>query len=343
MNDTFLKACRGEKTDYTPIWMMRQAGRLMPGYCRMTEKYDFLTICRTPELAAAVTIQPVDVLGVDAAIFFSDILTTVAPMGMNLVQTVGKGPSFTNPVRSKADIDHLKVPDPREVLAFVYEAQKIIVQELAGKVPLIGFAGAPFTVAAWMIEGVAQHSFIKTKSLIYREPRTFHNLMRKVTSLTTEYLSGQAEAGAQALMLFDSFAGVLSPLSYLEYNLYYVKRVIADIKKTGVPVIYFGLGQHGALPKIKLCGADVIGIDYGLNLEDAITRLGNGVIVQGNLEPYQLFRPRERLALRAREILEQGREARAHIFNLGHGVPPGAPLENARSLVEIVHEWREDK
>lgn len=340
MNDTFLKACRGEKTEYTPIWMMRQAGRLMPDYRRMIEKYDFLTICRTPELAAEVTIQPVNVLGVDAAIYFSDILTTVAPMGMDLIQRPGKGLCFTNPVRGQADIDNLKMPEPREALSFVYEAQKMIVRELRGKVPVIGFAGSPFTVAAWMIEGVAQHSFIKTKNMIYQEPRTFHNLMRKVTSLTTGYLTGQAEAGAQALMLFDSFAGVLSPLSYLEYNLYYVKRIIADLKKTGVPVIYFGSGQHGALHKIKSCGADVIGVDYGLNLEETITQLGSSITIQGNLEPFQLFRPRDRLAARAHEILGQGRKARAHIFNLGHGVPPGASVENARALVEIVHEWR---
>ncbi len=340
MNDTFLKACRGEKTDYTPVWMMRQAGRLIPDYKRITDKYGFLTICRTPELAAEVTIQPVDVLGVDAAIFFSDILTTVAPMGMDLVHSPGKGPSFTNPVRSPEDIERLVVPEPREALAFVVEAQKILVRELENKVPLIGFAGAPFTVAAWMIEGVAQHTFMQTKRLIYNGSRDIHNLMRKVTALTTQYLLAQAEAGAQALMLFDSFAGVLSPQSYLEYNLFYVKRIVAELKATGVPVIYFGLGQHGALGKIKDCGADVIAIDHGLKLADAIAQLGEGVTVQGNLEPFHLFRPRERLAQRTTEVLEQGRAARAHIFNLGHGVPQGAPLDNAKALVEVVHEWR---
>jgi len=340
MNDTFLKACRGEKTDYTPVWMMRQAGRLIPDYKRITDKYGFLTICRIPELAAEVTIQPVEELGVDAAIFFSDILTTVAPMGMDLVHVPGKGPSFTNPVRCQADIDRLAVPEPREALAFVIEAQKILVRELENKVPLIGFAGGPFTVASWMIEGVAQHSFIQTKRVIYRGGREIHNLMRKVTELTTQYLLAQAEAGAQALMLFDSFAGVLSPQSYLEYNLFYVKRILADLKVTGLPLIYFGLGQHGALGRIKDCGADVIAVDQGLKLSDAIAQLGDGVTVQGNLEPFHLFRPRERLAQRATEVLEQGRAARAHIFNLGHGVPQGVPLDNARALVDIVHEWR---
>ncbi len=339
MNDTFLRACRGEKTDYTPVWLMRQAGRYLPDYQRVTAKYGFLSMCHTPEIAAEVTMQPVDVLGVDAAIFFSDILTTVVPMGMDLHYAEGKGPSYANPLKSRAEVEKLIVPDPEETLGFVYDAQRILARELADKVPLIGFAGSPFTVAAYMIEGQATHSFLKLRNLLFREPETFHLLMDKVSRLTAKYLAAQARAGANALMLFDSHAGVLSPMDYLVYNLPYVKRIIADIKSTGVPLIYFGLGQHGTLKDIAACGADVIGVDYGLRLDDAVKQLGGGVTVQGNIEPYVLFQP-DQIGKRTTEVLDQGRGARAHIFNLGHGVPQGTPVENARAMVEAVHNYR---
>jgi uroporphyrinogen decarboxylase len=339
MNDTFLKACRGEKTDYTPVWMMRQAGRYLPDYQRVTANYDFLSMCRTPEIAAEVTMQPVDVLGVDAAIFFSDILTTVVPMGMELHYESGKGPSYANPLQSRADVEKLIVPDPEETLGFVYDAQRILARELASKVPLIGFAGSPFTVAAYMIEGKAGHAFLKLRNLLFKEPETFHLLMDKVSQLTAKYLIAQVKAGANALMLFDSHAGVLSPMDYLVYNLPYVKRIIAEIKSAGVPIIYFGLGQHDTLEEIGACGADVIGVDYVLRLDNAIAKLGQGVTVQGNIEPYVLFQP-DQIEKRTREVLDQGRGARAHIFNLGHGVPQGTPPENARKMVEVVHNYR---
>jgi uroporphyrinogen decarboxylase len=338
MNDTFLKSCRGEKTDYTPVWLMRQAGRYLPEYKKLSDKHGFLALCRTPELAAEVTIQPVDTIGVDAAIFFSDILTTVAPMGMELVYTAGKGPSFNNPVKSRADVEKLVVPEPEEGLAFVYEAQKILVRELANKVPLIGFAGSPFTVASYMIEGAGTHSYVKTRGLVFREPATFHLLMDKVSALTAKYLNMQARAGANALMLFDSFAGVLGPRDYLEYNFPYVKRIIAEIKGSGVPIIYFGLGQHGALAEIKNSGADVIGVDYGMPLDAAVAQLGTGVSVQGNIESHVLFQPPAQMRERVQEVLNQGSGARAHIFNLGHGVPLGTPVANARLMVDTVHE-----
>jgi uroporphyrinogen decarboxylase len=259
-------------------------------------------------------------------------------MGMELIYTADKGPSFSNPLRSHTDVERLIIPDPEEGLSFVYEAQKILARELANKVPLIGFAGSPFTVASYMIEGVGTHTYRQTRSLIFREPKTFHLLMDKVSRLTAKYLAGQARAGANALMLFDSFAGVLSPRDYREYNLPYVKRVITEIKATGVPIIYLGLGQHGALAQIKDCGADVIGLDYGLELDDAIVRLGSNVTVQGNLEPHVLLQSSEQIETRAKEILEQGRGARAHIFNLGHGVPLGTPVDNARLLIDTVHK-----
>ncbi|MCX8126759.1 MAG: uroporphyrinogen decarboxylase [Dehalococcoidia bacterium] len=272
MNDTFLKACRGEKTDYTPLWLMRQAGRFLPQYRKVSERYGFLTMCRTPELAAEVTLQPVDVLGVDAAIFFSDILTTVVPMGMDLRYDEEKGPSFANPIRTVADVERLTVPDPEEALAFVYQAQKILARELVRKVPLIGFAGGPFTVAAYMIEGSSSHTFSKVKTFVFTQPEAFRSLMDKVSRLTASYLKMQARAGANALMIFDSFAGVLGPQDYLDFNLPYLKDIINEIRNTGVPIIYFGLGQHGNFPALAGCGADVIGIDYNVTLDDAIAR-----------------------------------------------------------------------
>jgi len=338
MNETFLKACRGEKTDYTPVWLMRQAGRFLPEFQKVMAKADFLTICRTPELAAEVTIQPVDILGVDAAIFFSDITTTMVPMGVKLEYIDGKGPIYPNPIRSQADVDRLVVPEPEEGLAFVYEAQKILAKELANKVPLIGFAGSPFTMAAFIIEGAISHAFTNTRSMIFHEPALFHTLMDKVSRFTAKYLKAQAMAGCNALMLFDSFAGMLGPRDFLEFNLPYTARTIADLKKGGVPVIYFGLGQHGALEQIGGMGADVIGVDYGLNLNNAVIRLGQEVTVQGNAEPYVLLQPPAKIRERVKEVLEQGKGARAHIFNLGHGVPINTQVTGAKAMVEAVHE-----
>lgn len=338
MNDTFLKACRGEKVDYTPVWFMRQAGRVLPGYRKLMTKHDFLTVCRTPELTAEVTIQPVDVLGVDAAIFFSDILTTVVPMGMDLVYHENKGPSFTNPVRTPADVDRLVVPEPEEGLAFVYEAQKILARELANKVPLIGFAGSPLTVAAFMV-GSSSKNFDVIRRMIFAATPVFRTLMDKVSRFTAKYLGAQARAGSNAVMLFDSFAGMLGPEDFEEYNLPYVKRIIAELKKEGVPIIYFGLGATGSLDKIKDCGADVIGVDFGIRLDRAVAQLGPKVTVQGNLEPYVLLQSREQIEARAKKTLAMAKGARGHIFNLGHGVPSEAPVENVKALVEAVHKF----
>ena len=338
MNDTFLRACRGEKVDYTPVWFMRQAGRILPEYRELMSKVDFLTVCRTPELTAEVTIKPVDILGVDAAIFFSDILTTVVPMGMELIHQPVKGPSFPNPIRSQADADRLIVPEPEEGLGFVYEAQKIIVRELANKVPLIGFAGSPLTVVTFMVGGTSK-SFDNIRHLIFQETSIYHTLMDKVSRFTAKYLKAQARAGCNALMLFDSFGGMLGPEDYQELNLPYIKRIIAELKDEGVPIIYYGLGAHGSLDKIKDCGADVIGVDFGIRLDNAITQLGGNVSVQGNMEPHVLLQSHQQIETRARDTLTQGKGARGHIFNLGHGVPPGATVDNVKFLVDTVHKF----
>jgi len=337
MNDTFLRACRGEPVDYTPVWMMRQAGRFMPKFAAVTKKMDFLTMCRTPEVAAEVTIEPVDALGVDAAILFSDITTTVVPMGMDLKYADSRGPYFSNPVRTDADVKRLTVPEDDEGLQYVYDTVRILARELAGRVPLIGFAGSPLAMASFMIEGAMSRNYIELRRMIFTNPVTFDLLMDKIRRHTANYLKAQAKAGAQALMIFDSFAGVLAPRDFEEFNLPHVKRLIQDLKGTGVPIIYFGLGARGCLDLIRDCGADVIGIDAGLDLGVAIRALGNGVSVQGNLEPYVLFQDRKQIEKRVGEVLKQGKAARGHVFNLGHGVPLGTPVDNAKALVDAVH------
>lgn len=339
MNDTFLKACRGESTDYTPIWMMRQAGRYLPEFQKILAQHGFLKMCRTPELAAEITIQPVDLIGVDAAIFFSDITTTVVPMGMALDYADGKGPFFSSPIRTSVDVDRLIVPEESDDgLDFVYDAQKICARELENKVPLIGFAGSPFTVAAYMVEGHGTQLFSNFRRMIFSDTTAFSTLMDKVSRHTTNYLNAQAAAGANALMLFDTLAGLLGPKDFQALNLPHIRKIIAGIKGSGVPIIYFGLGAHGSLDAIRQCGADVIGVDYGLQLDDAVKQLGTGVSVQGNIEPNVLFQARQDIEKRVIDTLERGKSARGHIFNLGHGVPLHAPVDGIKAMVDLVHE-----
>lgn len=339
MNDNFLRACRGDRVDHTPVWMMRQAGRFMPKFGRIAAANGFLKMCRTPSLAAEVTIEPVEALGVDAAILFSDITTTVVPMGMDLkYQDVG-GPFYTNPVRNAADVERLVVPAGEDDgLEFVYETVRLCVRELNGRVPLIGFAGAPLAMASFMIEGAMSRSYIKLRNMMFGEPVIFDQLMTKITDHTINYLRRQAEAGAQALMLFDSFAHVIGPRDFREMNLPHVTRLLRELKPTGVPLIYFPLGARGSLEELRNCGADVLGIDFGTSLDAAIETLGQGVSVQGNLEPFVLFQDRQRIRSRVADVLRQGKKARGHVFNLGHGVPLGTPVDNARALVDAVHE-----
>lgn len=340
MNDTVLKVCRGEKVPYTPVWIMRQAGRSLPQFRKVMDKSDFLTICRTPELAAEVTIQPVDVLGVDAAILFSDILTTVEPMGMHLAYPEGAGPFFDNPVRCQSDVDKLIVPEPDEHLCFVMETIRIVTRELKNRVPLIGFAGAPFTVAAYMIEGIESHRsplFFNTRKMIAQEPDLFLSLVEKVNRFTTSYLTSQIKAGAPAVMLFDSRAELLCPEDYATFAFPAVKQSIEALKREGVPVIYYVHGCAGLINMIKASGADVIGVDEGINLDSAIEQLGPEVAVQGNLDPFALFMPRDRLEKRVQELLTRASGAKGHICNLGSGMHHKTPVENTIAMIEAVH------
>jgi len=338
MNDAFLRACRGEPVEHTPVWLKRQAGRYLPEFMAIYRKMGFLNMCRTAEIAAEVTIQPVDIIGVDAAIIFSDITTTVVPMGMHLEYDDLRGPYYPDPISSAADVDRLIVPDVADDgLSFVYDAIRICADELADRVPLIGFAGAPLAMASFMVEGAMSRNYIRLRRMMFSDQATFLKLMDKITQHTTNYLRAQAAAGAQALMLFDSFAGIIGPLDFEELNLPFIERTFTDLQDTGVPLIYFGLGAHASLSKLSHCGADVISVDYGLSLSRAIETLGEGVSVQGNLDPFVLFQSRDQIEKRVKATLAEGKAARGHVFNLGHGVMPGTPVDGVRAMVDAVH------
>lgn len=339
MNNTFLKACRGEEVDYTPVWLMRQAGRYLPEYQAVRSNIDFLTLCKNPKLAAAVTLQPVDILGVDAAILFSDILIPVEPMGMRLEFLDKEGPVLSEPIRGKSAVERLIVPDIEEDLPFVLDTIKILRKELEDKVPLIGFSGAPFTLATYMIEGGTSKNFFNTKKLMFQNSGVFNYLMEKITETVISYLSAQIKAGAQAVQLFDTWAGILSPSDYKKSAFPYVKKAISELKKEGVPIIYFVNDCAGILKEVKKSGADVTGIDWRIDIADAIKKLGKNMVVQGNLDPCALFLPKEKLEDRVKEILWKGETAKSHVFNLGHGILPQTPVENVIAMVEAVHAY----
>lgn len=334
----FLKACRREPVDTTPVWIMRQAGRYLPEYRKVRERADFLTMCKTPELAAEVTIQPVDRLGVDAAILFSDILILVEAMGLPLDFHEQRGPVLHYTVTDQASVDKLRIPDPAETVSFLLETIKILRRELAGRVPLIGFAGAPFTVASYMIEGKTSKQFVEIKSVMFREPQIMRRLLDKVTQATTEYINAQIEAGAQAIQLFDSWAGQLAPRDFKDFAMDYARQVISGLNRDDVPIIYFAQGNPAVLDLAKQAGSDVVGVDWRIEIGKAWEILAPDVAVQGNLDPTCLFLPPEGIRERVKEIIDQVGGRPGHIFNLGHGILPPTPVENAIALVEAVHE-----
>jgi uroporphyrinogen decarboxylase len=337
MNDTFLKACRGEKVDYTPVWLMRQAGRYMKEYQEVRAKVDFLTLCKTPELAAKVTLQPVDVLGVDAAILFSDILIPVEAMGMHLEFSDKKGPILGEPVRNKSGVDKLLIPDTEDSMPFVLETIRMLRRELEGRVPLIGFSGAPYTLATYIIEGGSSKNFVNTKRMMYQNPGLFQGLLEKITATVIDYLSAQIRAGAQAVQIFDSWGGNLSPFDYEYIVLPHVKKAVKALKKLDVPIIFFVNDCAGLLDLVKKAGADVVGIDWRVDMYKAVKSLGKKVTVQGNLDPCVLFGTQEQIEERVQDILNKAETARGHVFNLGHGILPETPVENAIAMVEAVH------
>ncbi|HIJ78274.1 MAG: uroporphyrinogen decarboxylase [Desulfobulbaceae bacterium] len=339
MNDTFLKACRGEAVDHTPVWLMRQAGRYLPEYHAVRKNYTFLEMCKTPEAAAEVTIQPIDILGVDAAILFSDILVPLEKMGAPLEFQEARGPVFLEPIRSRAAVDKLVIPDPEADLGYVMDTIRILRKELTGRVPLIGFSGAPFTLATYLIEGGSSKNYFQTKKMMYTDPQLYADLLNKITDCTIEYLKAQAAAGAQALQIFDSWAGVLAPRDFAEFAIGYVKRIIAALKESGVtvPIIYFANNGATLLPQSLESGADVLGLDWRININDAVKVVGSRVSLQGNMDPIALLLPEEKMEERIANILNQAKGARGHIFNLGHGIVPEIPPAKAKFFVETVH------
>jgi uroporphyrinogen decarboxylase len=334
----FLRACRHLPVDATPVWFMRQAGRYLPQYRAIREHYSLLEIVARPELAAEVTLQPVRLLGVDAAILFADILLPVVPMGLELEFAKGEGPLIHNPVRTAEDVTRLRPLDPESDLGEVLQAIHLVRAELDEATPLIGFAGAPFTVASYVVEGGASRDQRLTKILMYSEPQVWHSLMEKLADALSAYLLAQVRAGAQAVQLFDSWVGALSPQDYTRYVQPYSTKVLQAVEQTGVPVIHFGTGTATLLELMQQAGGSVIGLDWRVPLDQGWTRLGEGVAVQGNLDPVALFAPLPVLNTQVRDVLIRAGGRPGHIFNLGHGLLPGTPVENVRAVVDLVHE-----
>ncbi len=335
----FLRACRRLPVDATPVWFMRQAGRYMPEYRRIRARHTLLEIVARPELAAEITLQPVHALGVDAAILFADILLPIVPMGLKLEFAQGEGPLIHNPVRTPADVARLRELDAEGDLGHVMEAIRLVRRELQGKnVPLIGFAGAPFTLASYVIEGGASRNYIHTKLLMHAQPETWHALMDKLAQSLTGYLLAQVRAGAQAVQLFDSWVGALSPQDYACYVLPYSQRILRTVQAAGVPVIHFGTGTATLLEHMKQAGGDVIGLDWRVPLDQGRRLLGDEVAVQGNLDPVALFAPLPVLRQQVQDVLERAGGQPGHIFNLGHGILQETPVEHVRAVVEMVHD-----
>jgi uroporphyrinogen decarboxylase len=318
-NERFLKACRREPVDCTPVWFMRQAGRYMAEYRALRAKHSILDLCKTPELAAQVTLQPIDRFPLDAAIIFADILLPLEPMGLSLTFGEGEGPVIHNPVRNQADVERLKVIDGGE-LDYVADAIRQTRRALNGQVPLIGFAGAPFTLASYAIEGGSSRNYLLTKQLMYSEPKAWHQLMDKFARIITGYLRQQIKAGAQAIQLFDSWVGCLSVGDYVEYVMPHVQLIFEGLKREGVPMIHFGTGTSAMLRQMREAGGDVIGVDWRIHLDEAWATVGHDVGVQGNLDPLTLFAPLHEIERRVEDILRRAGGRPGHIFNLGHGI-----------------------
>ncbi len=339
-NSRFLRACRRAPVDATPIWLMRQAGRYMAEYRALREKHTLLEIVRTPQLACEVTLQPVNAFDLDAAIIFADILPLLEGMGLHLEFAADEGPVLHNPVCTSDDVDALRVLPPEETLGFTLEAIRLARQQLDPRgIPLIGFSGAPFTLAAYAVEGGSSNNYAKAKGLMMDEPDTWHRLMDKLAEMVGSYLLAQAQAGAHALQMFDSWVGVLSPADYREHVMPYSRCAIQIARQGGVPIIHFGTDTSGMLELIRDAGGDVIGVDWRIDLSTAWDRLGAGVAVQGNLDPTALLVSWPELERRARNILDQTAGRSGHIFNLGHGILPSTPPDNVKRLVEFVHEY----
>jgi len=341
MNDLFLRACRREPVERPPVWMMRQAGRYLPEYRAVRARADFLTMIHTPELAARVTLQPVDILGVDAAIIFSDILVVPAAMGLELTVEEGTGPRFHDPIGSPGDLERLRDVDVERDLGYVLEALRLTRAELRGRVPLIGFAGAPWTLMSYMVEGAGTRTFTRAKRFLVEQPSGAHALLGRLAATISRFLEAQVVAGAQAVQLFDSWAAALGPRDFREFALPYLAEAVRAARNAGVPVIAFAPGAGWALEEIAAAtGADVIGVDWQTDAADARRRLATtGVALQGNLDPAWLYAPPSEVERRTHAMLEAFGGV-GHIANLGHGILPDVPVEHAAAFVRAVQAWR---
>jgi uroporphyrinogen decarboxylase len=336
-NDRLIRACRRQEVDRAPVWMMRQAGRYMPEYRALRARYDFMTMCKTPELAAEVSLQPYEILGVDGVIMFSDILVPVEAMGMRLDIIETQGPVLDDPIRSESQVDKLIIPDPVETMPFVMETIRLLRKRLDHEAPLIGFAGAPFTLASYMVEGGGTRNYAEIKRMMYREPETTHRLLDKLADTIILYINAQIEAGAQVVQLFDTWAGELSAADYEEFALPYEQKVFERIHRgpsgLSVPAILYINGCSHILEKMVESGANVLSVDWRIDLAEARRRVGDKVALQGNLDPCELLGTQETITESVKEILKKG-GGMGHIVNLGHGILPMVPVENARVFIE---------
>ena len=337
-NDLFLRACRRQRVERTPVWMMRQAGRYLPEYREVRATSDFLTMCKTPELASEVTIQPVELIGVDAAIIFSDILVIPEAMGMTWTMVESEGPRFPNPVRSQEDIHALKIPDPEKSLRYVLEAIETTKRRLGGSVPLIGFSGSPWTLATYMIEGGGNSNFRYAKGMMLDEPSMFEELLKKISDAVRLYLEAQIAAGADAVQIFDTWGGTLTPDQYRKFSLEPMFDIVSTLHRSGEPVIVFSKGANHSLREISQIGADVVGIDWTVDMAEARSFMEDRVAIQGNLDPAALYASPESIRHEVKAILKKFGRGSGHVFNLGHGISPDVPVEHVRAMVRAVKE-----
>jgi uroporphyrinogen decarboxylase len=340
-NDRLLRALAREPVDRPPVWIMRQAGRYLPEYRAVRERAgDFLTLCQNPDMACEVTLQPIDRFGLDAAIIFSDILTITHAMGLGLHFVTGEGPRFSNPVRTERDVERLAAPDPEAELGYVMAALRQTRTALDGRVPLIGFAGSPWTLATYMIEGGSSKDFATIKAMLYDRPDLLHRVLEVLAEATTAYLNAQIAAGAQAVQIFDTWGGALSPDAYRSFSLAYMQRIVSGLTRAAdgrpVPVILFTKNGGQWLEDMAATGADALGLDWTTDIGDARRRVGDRVALQGNLDPCVLYASPETIARETRQVLERAGDAPGHVFNLGHGVHPAIDPEHVAAMVETV-------
>lgn len=334
----FLNACRRKPVDCTPVWLMRQAGRYLPEYRKIRKKHSFVEMCKNPEIAAEVTLQPVRRFEIDAAIIFADILLPLEKMRVGLEFTIDDGPRIKRPVRTMAQAKKLSIIPPWEGTPSVLKAIKLVKNELNGRIPLIGFSGAPFTLASYLIEGGHSSNYLETKKIMFTQPSLWKELMNKLTEIVINYLKAQVDAGAEALQVFDSWVGTLSPIEYKHFILPYMKELFLELKKKKVPVIHFSTGTTGMIELISEAGGDVIGIDWKSNIDSAWKRVGYSKGIQGNLDPALLLGTKTIIKDRVKDILQRTGGRNGHIFNLGHGILPQTPIDNVKFLVDTVHE-----